>query len=37
MPPVHFALVIFWWWSLVNYLPGLASKHNLPKLSLPSI
>jgi hypothetical protein len=35
-PPVHFALVTFWRWSLANYLLGLASNLNLPDLSFPS-
>jgi hypothetical protein len=35
-PPVHFALVILEMGSLMNYLPGLASHHDPPDLSLPS-
>jgi hypothetical protein len=37
IPPVYFALVIFWRWSLLNYLPQLASNHDPPDLSFPSI
>jgi hypothetical protein len=29
-------LRLFWRWSLVNYLPGLALNHNPPNLILPS-
>jgi hypothetical protein len=29
-------LQLFWRWNLKDYLPGLASNHNPPDLSLPS-
>jgi hypothetical protein len=35
MPLVHFGLVNFWRWCLLNYLPGLALNHSSPYLSLP--
>jgi hypothetical protein len=35
IPPVHFAQIILRW-GLVNYLAGMVSNCNSPKLSLPS-
>jgi hypothetical protein len=34
--PQSIFLWLFWRWGLVNYLPGLALKHNPPNLIIPS-
>jgi hypothetical protein len=36
MPPVHFAIVLFWKWGLMNYLPWMALNHDPPDLNLLS-